>query len=195
MISVAARDHAPSAPRIGHWVQLMLAGDHFTGEIQAHAAEPLPFADDAFDVVVLRHVLQSAPEPAALLQEVIRVLNPGGCLVLTGIHPLSAWAPWWSWQMRGRTRHMSLPMQLAARLRGADIKVESLQRVGHVLPMTSLLSGDASGVLGGGYVLRGSKRRTIALPTRLRPSPVAAPINARLVPGAGRSVATLKQKA
>ena len=42
----------------------------------------LPFPDDAFDFVAVRHLLQALPDPVGLLEEVRRVLAPGGRLHL-----------------------------------------------------------------------------------------------------------------
>ena len=59
--------------------------DLFDGHLR-HAEPPvvrgdgyrLPFPDDSFDLVLVRHVLQALPEPAGLLTEAHRVLRSGG---------------------------------------------------------------------------------------------------------------------
>lgn len=43
----------------------------------------IEFADDTFDVLNLRHVLEHVPDPNACVRESARVLKPGGVLVLT----------------------------------------------------------------------------------------------------------------
>lgn len=45
-------------------------------------AEQLPFGDGVFDLVVERHVIWTLPDPATALAEWMRVLRPGGRLVL-----------------------------------------------------------------------------------------------------------------
>jgi len=45
---------------------------------QTGDALALPFADDRFDLVVCRHVLQAVPDAARVLAEIKRVLRPGG---------------------------------------------------------------------------------------------------------------------
>ena len=42
----------------------------------------LPFADETFDLVVCRHMLQAVPRPQDAMAEMVRVLRPGGRLHL-----------------------------------------------------------------------------------------------------------------
>ena len=46
-------------------------------------AVPLPFDDVTFDLVASLEVLEFTPSPEATLQELIRVLLPGGWLIIT----------------------------------------------------------------------------------------------------------------
>jgi len=55
-------------------------------------AERLPFADASFDTVVCALALCSIPDPAAAIGEMIRVLAPGGRLLLFD-HIGSTWPP------------------------------------------------------------------------------------------------------
>ena len=50
--------------------------------VQADLADRLPLADSSMDVVFSHDVLELLPDPLALLEEVYRVLRPGGRLVL-----------------------------------------------------------------------------------------------------------------
>lgn len=45
-------------------------------------AENMTFPDNAFDVVVAQHVVTTVPNPEATLDEIARVLKPGGEIVL-----------------------------------------------------------------------------------------------------------------
>ena len=45
-------------------------------------AEDLPFSDETFDVVSSRHVLYTLPRPGIALRHWVRVLKPGGKLIL-----------------------------------------------------------------------------------------------------------------
>jgi ubiquinone/menaquinone biosynthesis C-methylase UbiE len=48
--------------------------------------EQLPFAVGAFDLVISRHVLWTLPHPEAAIDEWVRVLRPGGRLVVVDSH-------------------------------------------------------------------------------------------------------------
>lgn len=184
LLSAAAQDLPPNPPYLGQWVTLRLAHGRLDGDVRASASEPLPFVDRAFDLILLRHALEQA---ALSLDEVVRVLAPGGMVVLTGVNPLSGWTPWWLWQTRGSATHAVMPFQLAARLRGADLRIERVQRVGRALPLPADGHAEPPALLGGGYVLVARKQGAMNVPTRLRPKPVTAPVGAGLAPGARRS--------
>ncbi|NLX09530.1 MAG: class I SAM-dependent methyltransferase [Chloroflexi bacterium] len=55
-----------------------------------HAAEYLPFPDDTFDLVTCLEALEFMMEPRAVLPELVRVLRPGGLLVLTNRQGIDA---------------------------------------------------------------------------------------------------------
>jgi SAM-dependent methyltransferase len=184
LLSAAPEDRPPNPPYLGQWVTLRLTEGRLRGDVCASAEEPLPFTDEAFDLILLRHALELAPLP---LDEIVRVLAPGGMLVLTGVSPLSGWTPWWLWRTRGSATHARSPIELAARLRRAEVQVQRVQRVGRLWPLASGSAGNASGWLGGGYVLVARKRGPATAPTRLRPKPVAATVRTGLAPGARRS--------
>src|SRR3546814_15029687 len=45
----------------------------------------LPFPDQSFEAVICSEVLEHVPDPRLVLDEIARVLKPGGCLLLTEI--------------------------------------------------------------------------------------------------------------
>ena len=83
-------------------------------------AQHLAFAEEAFDVVVAQYVITAVPDPEATLDEFVRVIKPGGEIVLvnhlgaeTGLRaigekcfaPLASrlgWHPEFGWQRLAR---------------------------------------------------------------------------------------------
>jgi 2-polyprenyl-3-methyl-5-hydroxy-6-metoxy-1,4-benzoquinol methylase len=55
-------------------------------------AQTLPFADASFDVVFAVTVLCFMPDPKLAVREMVRVLVPGGCVVLGELGRFSVWA-------------------------------------------------------------------------------------------------------
>ena len=52
-------------------------------DIAVMDAENLQFADDSFDVIVAQYVITAVPNPERALDEFVRVLKPGGEIVIT----------------------------------------------------------------------------------------------------------------
>lgn len=57
--------------------------DYPTLHLAASAAEQLPFADDTFDCVVCSDTIEHTDDDAASVAELVRVVKPGGTVVLT----------------------------------------------------------------------------------------------------------------
>lgn len=189
LLDAFADDVPPALPMLGCWTVLQLARGRYRGDLLAATDEPLPFVDDAFELVLLRHALEQAPMASALLDEAVRVLAPGGVLVLTGVHPVSGWSPWFHWRARGRRFALQMPWRLGYRLRGAGLEVEQVQRVGRMWPGLAVRTIAPVSPWGGGFVLIARKRRRMATPLRIRPAAVAVPASNRLSPGTRRSSA------
>lgn len=56
-------------------------------ELKQAGADELPFADESFDLVYMVTVLQEIPDRGKALQEIKRVLKPGGILAVTEFLP------------------------------------------------------------------------------------------------------------
>jgi SAM-dependent methyltransferase len=190
LVSALAHDRPPSLPLLGNWARLRVVANRYTGDVRGRADEALPFMDEAFGLVLLRHAMEVSPVPQALLVEASRVLAPGGALVLTGMHPWSGWLPWLHWQARGgRLPSLKSPLTLERWVRGSELDIECIQRVGHPWPHAGPQTRGAHAI-GGGYVLIARKQRRLAVPTRLKPKLVSSPVNVNLAPGARRSASS-----
>lgn len=68
--------------------------------------ERLPYADDTFDLVVGLHMLEHVGRPAEILRDMMRVLKPGGVLIV-GVPtkpPIAAIAMHWGYSLIQRLR-------------------------------------------------------------------------------------------
>ena len=109
-------------------------------------AERLPFDDASFDTVVCAFSLCTIPSPAAALDEMRRVLRPGGRLLLVD-HIGSAWPPIYAlqWLVERPTIHSAgehftrrqLPLVRAAGFQVVEserLKAGSIERIHAVKP-------------------------------------------------------------
>jgi ubiquinone/menaquinone biosynthesis C-methylase UbiE len=84
-------------------------------------AEEPPFADASFDAISTRHVLFNLPRPGVAVREWVRMLKPGGRLILIGneheeledrsawIHPRRLLRRWSFWLRRRRMKWKPAP--------------------------------------------------------------------------------------
>ncbi len=190
LLSTSADETSPPAlPMLGCWIRMHLEGDRYHGDLRAAGDESLPFIDDAFELVLLQHALEATTLPASLLDEAVRVLAPGGLLAITGVHPMSAWAPWFRWRARGKGLSLSMPLRLIGDLQREGFEIEQVRRVGCVLPGSASTHAVGAKVLGGGFILIARKRRPAVTPLRIQPKAVAVPAGSRLSPSTRRSAA------
>ncbi|MBB6185812.1 methyltransferase domain-containing protein [Rhodanobacter sp. MP7CTX1] len=187
LVGASANDAPPARLMFSCWTRLRVDEGRYRGDLQAATDEPLPFLDDAFELVMLRHALEVVAEPSAVLADAIRVLAPGGVLVLTGVHPLSGWAPWFYWRARGTRPVLQLPLRLMQVMQGAGLDIERVRRVGRIFPRTTAAGPEGISAWGGGYVLIARKRHRAATPLRIKPVPLRVPANSQLSPGTRRS--------
>ncbi|MDE2307800.1 MAG: methyltransferase domain-containing protein [Xanthomonadaceae bacterium] len=190
LVGASLDDSAPGLPMLGCWTRLRVDDGQYRGDLRAAIGEPLPFVDDAFDLVLLRHALQAVPTASLLLAEAIRVLAPGGMLAVAGVHPLSGWAPWFYWHLRQSPQVLQMPLLLGNTLQRAGLEVERTRRIGHAWPSAADAPTDHANPLGGGYVLLARKRRHMATPLRIKPVPMPVAVSGRLTPGTRRSSAS-----
>ncbi len=103
-----------------------------TSPVVAAEGEHLPFSAETFDLVYVSHVLHHAADPRALLDEVRRVLRPGGKLMLIETcedNPLMRLArtlrpEWESVPVRSRFRYA----ELLDDVRGAGFTIHATEQ-------------------------------------------------------------------
>ncbi|MDA1245181.1 MAG: class I SAM-dependent methyltransferase [Proteobacteria bacterium] len=79
---------------ISHRITLGLDGSSLNGaDSPGLVSDPsaLALQSDSIDVVVLHHELEFSADSRAVLREAVRVLRPGGHIVLIAFNPLSLW--------------------------------------------------------------------------------------------------------
>jgi SAM-dependent methyltransferase len=62
--------------------------------LQVAEADQLPFMENSFGMVIIKHVVEHLPDPAACITEISRVLTPGGILILATPNLDSLLKPW-----------------------------------------------------------------------------------------------------
>lgn len=95
-------------------------------QLQVASAQDLPFSDSSFNVVIIKHIVEHLPEPQKAIQEISRVLAPGGILVLATPNLGSLLRPWkgTKWIGYQDPTHISLkpPEEWLALIRGAGFE-------------------------------------------------------------------------
>ena len=127
---------------------------------------PLPLASESMGTVVLQHIADGAVLPVPLLEEVARVLVPGGRLWLRTLNPLAPSRMRWLRQGPAASE----PVRWRRRLRAAGLEPEAVsQGVGprwNPLPNATLQQGAG---MRAAFLLRAEKRVVPLTPLRLRP--------------------------
>jgi SAM-dependent methyltransferase len=109
-------------------------------DIKHGTLETAGFTDNEFDVVTLWDVLEHVPNPKATLQEVVRILKPGGLLAASTPNPDSIEArlfgPHWIGWERPRHLHLFPPELLRCYLAEAGLKEVDFESFGGRLAVT-----------------------------------------------------------
>jgi 2-polyprenyl-3-methyl-5-hydroxy-6-metoxy-1,4-benzoquinol methylase len=63
-------------------------------QLQTASAQELPFRDGAFNVVIIKHIVEHLPNPQKAIREIGRVTEPGGTLILATPNLDSLLKPW-----------------------------------------------------------------------------------------------------
>jgi len=132
----------------------------------AICALPLPLPSEVFGAIIAQHVLRlNAPETAAELSELTRLLTPGGVLWLFALNPLSPYR----WHWRGSGLSACEPGSWRRRLRQAGLTADTVSRgLGPSWQQITETSEQNSAGLRAAYLLRAEKRRHPLTPIRQR---------------------------
>lgn len=118
MLAEARRQALPQLARVyGRWALHLCPDESFRPPLSAHlireqmtvyrrgggfsgdfaCLDPqLPLADDGVALVFAQHVLETSPDPEALVGELARVLEPEGTLIVLVLNPLGLYRCRWS---------------------------------------------------------------------------------------------------
>lgn len=164
------------APDTRHLAAVRIHADQdiLRGDVTC-AADALPWEDDEFQLVLVQHAGDALPNGGALIDELSRVLAPGGTLLWFGLNPWSPWLGWIHWQAR---RGMPVPRATHVeatrrRMQGCHLLALAPDYVGTCWPQKS---GSSAGIhrsgllapLRNAYLIAASKQRSVLTPLRPR---------------------------
>lgn len=94
-------------------------------------ASHLAFPDHTFDVVTAPHVLSVVPEPARVIREMVRVLAPGGRIILLNHFSPEGRVPAWRRLVRPAAKYAGFrtDLRLGVLVRAAGLRVVHAERV------------------------------------------------------------------
>ena len=67
---------------LNHWAVARSKSEAKRTSLETASAQALPFADQSFGVVIIKHIVEHLPDPAQAIREIGRILEPDGILIL-----------------------------------------------------------------------------------------------------------------
>lgn len=117
----------PAAVDINHWALAQSRNAASQTDMVESSAQELPFAEDTFGVVIIKHVVEHLPHPEKAIGEISRVTAPGGALILSTPNLGSLLKPWKGsrWIGYQDPTHISLkpPQEWLELVQGAGFKL------------------------------------------------------------------------
>jgi len=143
-LSPFTRDFEGAFPQSRQYVRIAHCCES-KGERVVADPSALAFESEAFDLVIVQHVLEFSENPQAVLKEAARVLRPKGKIVIYSINPVcigSAIALFVRlFNKAGVWNRKTLPaVRLRDWLKFLDFRVQQMQYLGHALPFGVSLS-------------------------------------------------------
>ena len=79
---------------LNHWAVNKSKEAAEKASLQTASAQDLPYADGAFNVVIIKHIVEHLPDPAKAIREIARVTEKDGILILATPNLGSLLKPW-----------------------------------------------------------------------------------------------------
>ena len=79
---------------LNHWAVKQSKSVVTKTQLETASAQELPFSDHSFNVVIIKHIVEHLPDPKKAIQEIGRVTEPGGILILATPNLDSLLKPW-----------------------------------------------------------------------------------------------------
>ncbi len=79
---------------VNHWAVKQSKPAIHTSQLQTSSAQELPYGDGVFNVVIIKHIVEHLPDPQKAIQEIGRVTEKGGTLILATPNLDSLLKPW-----------------------------------------------------------------------------------------------------
>ena len=79
---------------LNHWAVKQSKSVVEKTNLQTASAQELPYRAGAFNVVIIKHIVEHLPDPQKAIQEIGRVTEPGGTLILATPNLDSLLKPW-----------------------------------------------------------------------------------------------------
>ncbi len=109
---------------VNHWAVKQSKPAIHTSQLQTASAQELPYGDGVFNVVIIKHIVEHLPDPRKAIQEIGRVTEKGGTLILATPNLDSLLKPWKGerWIGYQDPTHISLkrPVEWLDLIRSAD---------------------------------------------------------------------------
>lgn len=113
---------------INHWAVKKSKEVVNKSHLQTASAQELPFTSHSFNVVIIKHIVEHLPDPQKAIQEIARVTEPGGTLILATPNLDSLLKPWKGdkWIGYQDPTHISLkrPAEWISYIQGAGFTIK-----------------------------------------------------------------------
>ncbi|HQV93098.1 MAG TPA: methyltransferase domain-containing protein [Anaerolineales bacterium] len=115
---------------INHWAVRQSKSVVTNTNLQTASAQELPFNDNSFNVVIIKHIVEHLPDPQKAIQEIGRVTETGGALILATPNLDSLLKPWKGekWIGYQDPTHVSLkrPAEWVSLIEGAGFTIKRI---------------------------------------------------------------------